>query len=36
VVNNLTNVDARLHQSFQKNIAPLPGREVRLIYRMNF
>ena len=36
VVNNLTNVDARLHQSFQKEIAPLPGREVRLIYRMNF
>jgi len=36
VVNNVTNVDARLHQSFQKEIAPLPGREVRLVYRMNF
>jgi iron complex outermembrane receptor protein len=36
VVRNLTNTDARLHTSFQKEIAPLPGREVSLVYRMNF
>ena len=36
VVRNLTNTNARLHTSFQKEIAPLPGREVSLVYRMNF
>lgn len=35
-VSNLTNSEARLHTSFLKNLAPLPGREVRLIYRLNF
>ncbi len=33
---NLTNTEARLHSSFLKDIAPLPGREIRLIYRLNF
>jgi iron complex outermembrane receptor protein len=33
---NLTDVDARVHTSFLKDMAPLPGREIRLIYRINF
>jgi iron complex outermembrane receptor protein len=33
---NLTDVDARMHTSFLKDMAPLPGREIRLIYRINF
>ena len=33
---NLTDVDARVHTSFLKDVAPLPGREIRLIYRINF
>lgn len=33
---NLTNAEARLHTSFLKNLAPLPGRELRLVYRVNF
>ncbi len=36
VVTNLTNTEARLHTSFLKDLAPLPGREVRLVYRLNF
>jgi iron complex outermembrane receptor protein len=33
---NLTNQEARLHTSFLKEMAPLPGREIRLMYRMYF
>jgi iron complex outermembrane receptor protein len=33
---NLTDAEARVHTSFLKDMAPLPGREVRLIYRINF
>jgi iron complex outermembrane recepter protein len=36
VVNNLTDTEARLHTSFLKDVAPLPGREIRLVYRLNF
>ncbi|HSH75922.1 MAG TPA: TonB-dependent receptor, partial [Longimicrobiales bacterium] len=36
VVRNLTDTEARLHTSFLKDVAPLPGREVRLVYRLNF
>lgn len=36
VGNNLTNAEARMHTSYLKDIAPLPGREIRLIYRLNF
>ena len=36
VATNLTNSEARLHSSFLKDVAPLPGREVRLVYRLNF
>ena len=31
-----TDTDARVHTSFLKDMAPLPGREIRLIYRINF
>ena len=34
--NNLANSEARLHTSLLKDVAPLPGREVRLVYRINF
>jgi iron complex outermembrane receptor protein len=33
---NLTDADARNHVSFLKELAPLPGREVRLMYRFFF
>lgn len=33
---NLTNELARSHVSFLKDVAPLPGREVRLTYRLSF
>ncbi len=33
---NLTNEEARLHTSFVKEMAPLPGREIRLVYRVHF
>jgi iron complex outermembrane receptor protein len=33
---NLTDSEARMHTSFLKDMAPLPGREIRLIYRLNF
>lgn len=33
---NLTNTEARPHTSFLKRVAPFPGREVRLVYRLNF
>ncbi len=36
VANNLSNSEARLHTSFLKDLAPLPGREIRLVYRINF
>ena len=36
VATNLTNSEARLHTSFLKSVAPLPGRELRLVYRLNF
>lgn len=36
VGSNLTNQEARLHTSFLKKFAPLPGRELRLVYRLNF
>ncbi len=34
--NNLTDQEARPHTSFIKELAPLPGREVRLMYRLYF
>lgn len=33
---NLADTEARLHTSFLKDEAPLPGREIRLVYRLNF
>jgi iron complex outermembrane recepter protein len=33
---NLANQEARSHTSFIKDLAPLPGREVRLMYRVYF
>jgi iron complex outermembrane receptor protein len=33
---NLTNKEARNHTSFLKELAPLPGREIRLMYRVYF
>jgi iron complex outermembrane receptor protein len=36
VLNNLTDTEARLHTSFLKDVVPLPGREIRLVYRLNF
>jgi iron complex outermembrane recepter protein len=33
---NLTNEDARVHTSFLKDIAPLPGRSLTLGVRTNF
>ena len=33
---NLTNQEARSHTSFIKDLAPLPGREIRLMYRVYF
>ena len=36
VTTNLTDEEARLHTSFLKEFAPLPGREIRLVYRINF
>jgi len=33
---NLGNVEARNHTSFLKELAPLPGREIRFMYRVHF
>lgn len=33
---NLTNAEARNHVSFLKALAPLPGRELRAVYRLSF
>ena len=33
---NLTDQEARNHTSFLKEVAPLPGREIRLMYRVYF
>ena len=33
---NLTNQEARNHTSFLKEVAPLPGREIRFTYRVHF
>jgi iron complex outermembrane recepter protein len=33
---NLTNQEARVHPSYIKDLAPLPGREIRLMYRVYF
>ncbi|WP_420633677.1 TonB-dependent receptor [Candidatus Palauibacter sp.] len=33
---NLTDREARSHTSFLKELAPLPGREVRLTYQLSF
>ncbi len=33
---NLTDIEARSHVSFLKRVAPFPGREVQLIYRLSF
>lgn len=33
---NLTDTEARSHTSFIKELAPLPGREVSLMYRLHF
>ena len=36
VGSNLTDAEARLHTSFLKSVAPLPGRSLRLAYRVDF
>ncbi|WP_419940300.1 TonB-dependent receptor [Candidatus Palauibacter sp.] len=33
---NLTNAEARSHTSFLKDLAPLPGRNIRLFYQLGF
>jgi iron complex outermembrane receptor protein len=33
---NLTDEEARLHTSYIKELAPLPGREIKLIYKIYF
>ena len=33
---NLTNQEARNHTSFLKEMAPLPGRDIRFMYRVYF
>jgi iron complex outermembrane receptor protein len=33
---NLTDADARNHVSFLKDVVPLPGRDVSVVYRMYF
>ncbi len=33
---NLTNQEARLHTSFLKEVAPLPGRDLRILYKVYF
>ena len=33
---NLADQEARPHTSFLKELAPLPGREIRLVYRVSF
>jgi iron complex outermembrane receptor protein len=33
---NLTDVEARNHTSFLKELAPLPGRDIRFMYRVYF
>jgi iron complex outermembrane receptor protein len=35
-LNNIFDVEARRHSSYLKDIAPLPGRDVRLAVRLNF
>ena len=34
--NNLTDEEARVHTSFLKDQAPLPGRDLRLSWRVAF
>lgn len=34
--NNLFDVEARRHSSFLKNVAPLPGRDIRVTARLSF
>lgn len=34
--NNIFDVEARRHSSFLKNVAPLPGRDVRVTARLSF
>lgn len=36
VGSNLTDAEARLHTSFLRSVAPLPGRSIRLAYRVDF
>lgn len=33
---NLTNQEARIHTSFLKELAPLPGRDIRFMYKVYF
>jgi len=33
---NLTDQDARSHTSLLKETAPMPGRDLRLVYRVAF
>jgi iron complex outermembrane recepter protein len=33
---NLTDEEARDHTSFLKDVAPLPGRDIRLSVRLGF
>ena len=33
---NLTDEEARSHVSFLKEVAPLPGRDFRIMYRLTF
>ena len=33
---NLTNEDARSHTSLLKEDVPMPGRDIRLVYRVGF
>lgn len=33
---NLLDSEARVHTSFLKDVAPLPGREIRLVYRVSW
>jgi iron complex outermembrane receptor protein len=33
---NLTDEDARSHTSLLKEVAPMPGRDIRLVYRVGF
>ncbi len=35
-IRNVTDEEVRLHTSFLKDIAPLPGRDIRLLYQLGF